>query len=350
MPHLVTATQESGVKQVRGRRIRHIRYGFHDTGEQEVGEQVRSRTIPSAGLLLQQPDGDQLQVVRDIQAIDTRGYRKLVQVLVDHRAHIVPDKGLPSGEHLIQNDAKGVEIGSAVHVDLADLFRRHVVSRAGHLALHRVRHFVRPAEPRRAQVQDLHEWLRLRRQQHQIPGLYVPVNHPSAVNQCERVADLPEQIPDQIRVLQYPFVHRAVRRTEDVGKRNPIQILHGEIRDFSVDAGLQNRHDVRMIERGEETEFAVEPRKFLGAVPKHGEELEREHLPGPAVRYLVDIRAAASSDALDDVIPIVYDGAVRQGCPPRQASMAAALSGLTRARPASAILQIYGFSCEGVNP
>jgi hypothetical protein len=48
----------------------------------EICQEVRGRAVPSGGLLLEETHGDELEIVRDFQAVDAGGDWELVDVLV----------------------------------------------------------------------------------------------------------------------------------------------------------------------------------------------------------------------------------------------------------------------------
>ena len=125
--------------------------------------------------------------------------------------------------------------------------------------------------------------------------LYVPVDHAPPVRVVQRVGDLDRD--------RHRFGRRQPRlRHETIAERFPLDVGHDGVEETSRLAGVQQRHDVGVLELGRDPDLAEES---LGADRRGDvrvEHLDRDSaLVAPIVRE-VDVRHAAPTQlAVDDV-------------------------------------------------
>ena len=111
----------------------------------------------------------------------------------------------------------------------------------------------------------------------------------------ERLDDLAR---DRQRVLEW---NRAV--SDAIGQRGPVDELHHQRLPGRRFLDAVDRRDVRMVQRGEDLRFALEPREALGI----GGERRRQDLEGDvalqsAVTRAVDLPHAAGRDEAEDLV------------------------------------------------
>ena len=93
-----------------------------------------------------------------------------------------PENGVDAGEHLVEHDAEREDVGAVVERLSRDLLGRHVARRAQQHA--RGRLHVRVAQPRDAEVHDLHAAVG---EHHDVAGLHVAVDDAALVGRRERL-------------------------------------------------------------------------------------------------------------------------------------------------------------------
>ena len=141
-----------------------------------------------------------------------------LQLLSRRKRRLGPSRewGL-AGEHLVQNAAQRIDVGTAVEAPRSSrLLRAHVNGRSGRKTC--------PRQPVSASLihrvcdPEVGDYGMAARQ-HDIGGLDVPVNHSFAVRVVESVSDFPGQSES--------VVNRKLTLTADsVGKRVPLHVRH----------------------------------------------------------------------------------------------------------------------------
>ena len=207
----------------------------------------------------------------------------------------VPERAA-AAEKLEQHDTQGVHVGRDGHLAAQQLFRAGVG---------RCRRWKGPMGQvagvitrRRLQLRDPEvEELGLPISGDENVGrLEVPVNHEVLVRVLHRGADSAEQ-PQALRNRQRLSI--AV-----LGDRSAIDVLHDEERSaIRQRARIQQSRDVRVLERGEDLLFQLEPlqRGLAGDfVPQH---LDRDGLARRLAFRQVDLAHSAHADAPDDLKP-----------------------------------------------
>jgi elongation factor G len=158
-------------------------------------------------------DGD--QPLRQRADVVLRRREGLVDDAVGDHREVVAAEGLLAGQHLVEDDAQGEDVGPVVDVAPLDLLRRHVVGGAQELP---VVGEVRGVEPRDAEVGELDPPLA---GDEDVGGLDVAVHHPLGVGVLQGLGDLPDDVADALEV------HRrfAPQQLLEVGAADE---LHGD--------------------------------------------------------------------------------------------------------------------------
>ena len=162
---------------------------------------------------------------------------------------------MASCEEFVQDGAEGEDVGLRRRDLSAGLLGRHVADRADH-------HAGIGAGPgagqrggsrgdfvlaRQAEVEQLHVSVG---PDDDVLGLDVAVDDPGGMRDSERFRDLPANLDGALD-------RQPVRR--QLAKRRPLDELHGHVTVGADDAGVVDRDDVRMVERGGERGFSKQP-------------------------------------------------------------------------------------------
>jgi hypothetical protein len=138
-----------------------------------------------ARVLGQQPQDQSLERARNLGVVPGRRHRGGVDVLADHRHHVVPQKRRPARHHLVEHGAQRVEIRADAHLAREGLLGGHVGGGADHHPLLR--------DPRAVQRQSQAEVTEPGAAvfgEPDVPGLQVPVDHTAFVRVLEGMAEL----------------------------------------------------------------------------------------------------------------------------------------------------------------
>ncbi len=140
LPELPVASHEDPRRQAVERLRRRALLG----GDQLGADRRHPRQLPAhrrgalgtlARILRQQPQDQRLERARDLGVVPRGRHRRGVDVLADHRHHVVAQEGRPARRHLVEKSAQCVEIGTHVNVARQRLLGGHVGGRADHHAL-----------------------------------------------------------------------------------------------------------------------------------------------------------------------------------------------------------------------
>ena len=265
-----------------------------------------------------------------IRAAVGDGGRRIAQDRGDHvrRARAV-ERPL-AGQHLVEDDAEGEDVGPRVDLAAPRLFRRHVRNRAEDLALARqvraafrgcVREIgigVRGLELGEPEVQDLDAPFA---RHHHVARLQVPVHDAALVRGRQRVGERHGDLEESRK-------GETARRDERV-EGFALHQLHGEKAAGAVLLDRVDGHDVGVIERGERAGLAFETGQAL-RVLRHR---RREHLDRHVAAELrvggpVHLAHPARADGGGD--PVVTEAASDHLGPPRgqQARVSASCGGM----------------------
>jgi len=200
-----------------------------------------------------------------------------------------------AGQHLVEHDSEGEEIGAMVRRGAAHLLRRHVPDRAEESARRRLRRTRRGGGVLRQEtvealgepeVQDLHGPLT---RDENVLGLQVAVHDPLVVDRRQRP-----------REVARPFQRLRPRNgapLEALPKRLPFDQLGHDERRGAVHADVVNGHDVRMGQRGDGPRLARESRERAGVVRQLlGEDLHGHVAPEAVVPRAIHRGCAAPAE------------------------------------------------------
>ncbi len=197
----------------------------------------------------------------------------------------------PPGDAFVEQTAEGVEVGAAVELLAADLLGRRVVDgaeRAGTAG--RGRLLAEP--PRQAEVREVAVAAPV--DQH-VGRLDVPVDEPPLVRRVERVGELLDD-EERARRLEWPARELLLQ----------IRAVHEPHRDVEPAgdlAGVVDRDDRRVVERGGEARLAQEALAEAHVPGELGrEELERDGaVEREVARAIDDAHSTAAEQRLDPV-------------------------------------------------
>ncbi len=237
-----------------------------------------------------------------------RRQRRLVQDRVEQRRRRRPLERLRAGAHLVEDHAKGKQIGARVERLPERLLRRHVRNRAerraraGQVALRRGRRrrgqggFGRRLEVRQHLRQTEVEHLGVTAPGHEDVGrLDVAMDDARSVRGVERVGNLDPKL-DQLFER-----HRPV--ADPVFQRLAFEKLHRDEPLPAVLADLVNRADVRMVQRRRGARLAHEA-VGRGAIAGQliGQELQRDVTAKQKVLGAIDDAHSAAAEHLENAI------------------------------------------------
>ena len=164
--------------------------------------------------------------------------------LVDDGGDVLTVEGLLAGEHLVEQHAHAEKVGAAVDGLALHLLRRHVIRRAQHLAGggHRAAGFGD------TEVHYLH---RAAGPEHDVGGLDIAVDYAVGVGVVEAGTDLAHDVDN--------FLHRQrAMLAEQPMQGLALDVLHGDVEDAILLAGVVDGDDVGMIERTRRARLVAE--------------------------------------------------------------------------------------------
>src|ERR1051326_4450614 len=261
--------------------------------EQALGELRRGLpAIPNA--LAHRLFDDLVQRERD-------GVGQRRRVALDDRGEDVErrlaDERRVAGEHLVEHDADGVDVGARVDDRLAaHLFGREVVERAGERAgaVQRIGGVAAAGERGHAEVEDFHAAVAT---QHDVLGLDVAMNDPRLVRRGER-ARYAQRNLDGLGEWQRPA-------REAVPQRLALDVFAGDEVHAVVDADVEDGDDVRVVEHRRALRLALESLELARRGIAEAKELERDFAPQHAVLGEVDVGRCSTSKVLEN--PVATD-------------------------------------------
>ena len=228
------------------------------------------------------------------------GMRRLAHVLVGHRDRAVADERRPAGEQLVEQAAGGVDVGAGVDGLAAGLLGREVLRGADHgrgLGHRRRRVADRAGD---AEVHHLHV---AARGEHHVAGLDVAVDDPGAVAVVERGQHAAGD-------LERPLGQDLAALAQDVAQRPAGDVLHDDVGlgdpgpvGGRLLAGVVDRHDRGVVERGRRLRLAAEPgleRRVAGQVG--AQPLDRDDPAEPGVGALADLGHPAAAEELAELV------------------------------------------------
>ena len=222
----------------------------------------------------------------------------------------LPLKWIGPGQCLIVDTAHRIQVRPRVQRHPLELLGSHEKNRAeDRLQLFQLLLGLRLRQRRQAEVHDLHlKFPGGQPGQHQVRGLDVAMDQIQFLRRDERLLRLDRQLTEIIpcqRCALDQFVQRLA-----------IDQLHHHVGPVRVGAHVVDRHDVRMLQRGQRARFLDElPGAFLHQrriILRHRNALDR-HLPvHPRVISPVDRSQASLADFSADFVTFFHDLEVPQ--------------------------------------
>ncbi len=218
-------------------------------------------------------------------------------------------EGQVAGEHLVQNDAEGVDVRAVIDVRVSvGLLGRQVLRRSHHQAGRgqpgRVRLAQRRQELADAEVEQLDDLLIVLLDQEDIGRLEIPVDNALGVGGRDGLQHL------TCDLAATPRLHRAVAG-EDGPQISAAKPLHHDERASVVDdAVVGDSDDIGVPDSRRRHRLAVEPGDLL-LVPGEvfAQDLDRHLLAQPQVLGEVDHAHPAAADLLRNTVSLAEDAA-----------------------------------------
>jgi hypothetical protein len=175
-----------------------------------------------------------------------------------------------AGDHLVEHDPEGVDVGPARRRLLLDDLRRHVQGRAEHGGRGRVPRALGDAgDP---EVGDLRNRAVAGVVQEDVGGLDVPVDDPVGVDRREAERDLPPEPRGLGR-------RQGAAGVEQAAHVSPADVLHDDAQRAALDHEVAHPHDVAVHHAQEDGSLLDEPADDLRVLGVLGpEELDRDPL------------------------------------------------------------------------
>ena len=207
-------------------------------------------------------------------------------------------EGRLAGEHLVEHDPERVDVRLAGHLVAERLLRRHVVGGPEHTA--GGREALRLERARDAEVRDLRAPVGV--DQH-VLRLDVAVDQEARVRGLERPPDL-DRVGHRLR-------HRQAAEPPDaLLQRLALDVLEDDVGRALVLAGVDHRHDVRVVQLRDRARLAPEALQLVGVVRDVAvHELDRDPALECRVERPVDARHAARADLLVQAVALADERA-----------------------------------------
>ena len=237
--------------------------------------------------------GDLLQALGNLGIQDPGRNGLGIDMLNGHRHRRLAVVGRMPCEHLIHDDAQGIEIGPEIDPAALGLLRGNIVHRAqgfpgqgtlgrGHTGNAKVGHLYA------AVLED-----------HDIVGLDVPVDDPAAVGMLQRLGDLRGKM-QRLPPVENPLLLHILL------ERNAVNQLHHDVVQIVGVRHVIDIDDIGMREHGDGLGLGMEPAAELGVLRQliledlDGHQPVQTMAPG-----LIDHGHAAGADDLENLIPMV---------------------------------------------
>jgi hypothetical protein len=235
---------------------------------------------------------DALQRLGNLRIQSARRRRHLVQNRVKQRRPVEMGEGSRGGCDLVEDTARGINIGARIGELGANLLGRHVrqrpeliVASAGRLLSGR-----RLQELRNPEVENLHAPVT---RHHDIRGLQIAMDDSVVVRRLQAVGQLdPER-------AHFRLGQRSVANA--LLERDAVDVFHDEVIDIARGVEVVDSRDVRMIELREEQSFPAEsfPCCFVGEAAGR-QHFDRHLAIEMLVAGAVDDTHAAGTDPVED--------------------------------------------------
>ncbi len=280
----------------------------------EIGVELASGLVAECRVLFQRLAGNGLDLTGNAVAVLAHRLGVAVEDAIRDVGHRVAGERQAPGEHLVEHDAEGEDVGALIDVAAAKLLGRHVVQRADHRSRQRQCRLRREGigggrglgEP---EIEHLHE---LPRRDDQVRALDVAVDDAELVSLVERLSDLHRDVE---------AVGHAERAAGDtVGKQLALHILHRDEQPAFVFDEIVGNGDVRRAQLRGDLGLANQAGAGLRrCLERADQELERDPSSEPRVFGKVDLAHTAFAKAFE--YAVLEDGCPRQVCAVRHLSI-----------------------------
>jgi len=253
---------------------------------------------PVGGITLEAPQDGAVPRGRQLRRRSPRRGRRLLELLERDGQRRVAVERLRAGDHLVEDDAEGVDVGRSRQGAALDLLGRHVVRRPEHgLRLRQRRPAGRLRAAREAEIRDDDPNAArppLVRREHDVAALEVAVDHAGVVRGREGRGHL----LDQRQRLRRRHLSGAL---EALGQRLAGEQLHREESEILVVEDVVDPAHVRVCHGAREVDLPQEPvHRPRIAGDLRADRLQRDPLVEDLVLGLVDLAHAAARDEAHD--------------------------------------------------
>ena len=217
---------------------------------------------------------------------------RLLGALQQAGQHGVGLEGYLAGEHLVENDAQGKQVGPGIDPPALGLLRRHVSRRAHqHAGLRHAVHFHRPRQP------EVHHRDPAAAVYHDVLRLEVAVNDALGMGRFQGAGHLPHYTE--------AFIVGGPSLLEQGSEVPPLDELHGDELEALGHAQVINADDVLVGDLAGQDQLLLEAREDLGIAGQFGaDDLHRQQAVQLAVPGLVDRPHAAFPEHLENLITV----------------------------------------------
>jgi hypothetical protein len=273
--------------------------GATGQGALDVGAHLTGGLVAVGAVLGQRLEHDGVDRGGQLGVEAGRRDRLLADVLVGDRDGGVADERWPAREQLVEQAPGGVEVAAGIDLLATRLLGREVLGGADHgrgLRHRRARVGEGPCDP------EVHDLDLAGAGQHHVGRLDVAVHDAAPVAVVERVEHACGD-------LQRPLGQQPATGVQQLAQRRAVDVLHDDVGHRAdpgrVLAGVVDRDDGRMVQRGRRLRLTPEPRlerRVAGEVgPQH---LHRDLPAEPQVVRQVDLGHAPAPEHVADLVAV----------------------------------------------
>ncbi|HVC92132.1 MAG TPA: hypothetical protein VND64_00500 [Pirellulales bacterium] len=250
----------------------------------QVVTEIRRREVAPPRFLGHRLQANRLQIARDLVVQRARRARFVVEHLVQQHSTAAAERKL-AAQQLVQHHPQAVDVTAAIdaRVIAGGLFGRHIGRCPQHLAVERDGDlpFIPPGQPEVCQERRV---LRVERGTDAGPTTHPPTTHPStsspstthpSTNGQQNVAGLDVAVDDpmlvrvvervgQLRHQLGRFAEGGPATADQVGQRQPGDVVAHDVRRSMLVGDLIHLHDARMAQAGRAAGLAQKPLFIFG--------------------------------------------------------------------------------------
>ena len=196
-------------------------------------------------------------------------------------------------EHLIEHDAKGIQVAACVGIEALGLLGRDIVHGADGLAAALLVDILKRGD---AEISDLDHVVVCN---HDVLRLNVPVDDAVGMRVLQRLADL-RGVVQRLCGTEYTVLRHALLECFALNE------LHDDILRLAAVADIVNRDDIRLREHGDRVRLRLEA-IFQFGVRRHliAQDLDGDIAVQLVAHGLVNDRHAAAADDLQDLVAVI---------------------------------------------